>query len=378
MIILIIFRPKRKLKKPLDERSLKNLTKKTFSGETLKKVSWVKNMFVNWMEFRNTSHDLQDVVRDLDDVSSFDQTIFNEELCKFITEVKKLDGSEFPAKTLYDIVICLQFHLETLGLMWKLLSDDIFKDVRFMLDNLMKSRTQEGIGNKVRRAQVLTFTDEDLLWSLGLLGTHSPEALLYSVLYTIGLSCSLRAGKEHYQLRSIPFQSQFTFLTDGRGRTYFKFVEDVGLKTNKGGLKHRKFEPKMVDVYPISNIERCPVRLLQKYLHMLPKNCNCKRLYLQPKKKYCANCWYLDAPVGENKLRSFVKHLTTKAGIPGFFTNHSLRASSCTRMYQSGVEEQVIQEVSGHRSLAVRSYKHTSDRQREIASNSIFGDIGSM
>ena len=61
----------------------------------------------------------------------------------------------------------------------------------------MKQRTKGRVGGVVHRAEVLTFTDEDLLWSLGLLGTHNPESLLYSVLFTIGLSCSLRAGKEH-------------------------------------------------------------------------------------------------------------------------------------------------------------------------------------
>ena len=156
---------------------------------------------------------------------------------------------------------------------------------------------------------------------------------------------------------------------------YFCYVEDFGLKTNIRGLKHCKVEPKVVDVYPLSNIERCPVHILHKYMMMLPRNRNCQKLYLQPKKKYTPHSWYLDSPVGENKLKCFVKTLCSKGGIPGFYTNHSLRASSATRMYQGGVEEQVIQEITGHRSLAVRSYKHTSDEQCQNASNAIFGDI---
>ena len=36
-------------------------------------------------------------------------------LVHFLTEVKKIDGSDFPGKTLYDILICVQFYLETLG-----------------------------------------------------------------------------------------------------------------------------------------------------------------------------------------------------------------------------------------------------------------------
>ena len=76
-------------------------------------------------------------------------------------------------------------------------------------------------------------------------------------------------------------------------------------------------------------------------------------------------------------MRSFVKDLTTKAGIPGYYTNHSLRATGCTRMYNEDIDEQVIQEISGHRSLAVRSYKRTCDKQREKATKCIFGEAHS-
>ena len=39
------------------------------------------------------------------------------------------------------------------------------------------------------------------------------------------------------------------------------------------------------------------------------------------------------------------------------------------------MEEQVIQEITGHHSNAVRSYKRTSDSQRECASKIISGDV---
>ena len=191
----------------------------------------------------------------------------------------------------------------------------------------------------------------------------------------IGLSCSLWAGKEHYALQSIPFGSQFAFLYDQKGELYFCYVEDIGLKTNKGGIKHRKVDPKCVDVYQLDNPQRGPVRILWKYMSMLPRNRKCKKLYLQPHKKYSPSNWYRNSPMGENKSRSFAKNLCEKAGIPGYYTNHSLRATGCTRMYTNGVEEQVIQEISGLRSLVVRSYKRTCDKQHAEATKCIFGEV---
>ena len=65
-----------------------------------------------------------------------------------------------------------------------------------------------------------------------------------------------------------------------------------------------------------------------------------------------------------------IGRICQSAGIAGYKTNHSLRATSATRLYQSGVDEQLVMERTGHRSLdGVRSYKRTSDSQREALSD---------
>ena len=71
-------------------------------------------------------------------------------------------------------------------------------------------------------------------------------------------------------------------------------------------------------------------------------------------KNFTPNKWFYNSPVGVNKLQNVVKSVCEKAGLQGFYMNHSLRSTAATRMYQSNVSEQVIQEITGHRSLAVR------------------------
>ncbi len=65
--------------------------------------------------------------------------------------------------------------------------------------------------------------------------------------------------------------------------------------------------------------------------------------------------------MGVNSLKKIVSTLAKEAGLVGHFTNHSLRAMAATRMYNGGVDEQVIKEITGHKSDSVRAYKHTSD-----------------
>ena len=362
----------RVFKDPLKSGVLDDLSHKNFSPDTMKKVKWVTKMFREWRGQRNSDPNKEFIQCDLDekDTISKDGLIFA--MSRFITEVRKIDGTEFPGKTLYDIVLCVQFHLETLGFGYKLLNDEYFKDIRNTLDNVMKMRTAEGVGNTVRKAEILLQSHENYLWGVGLLGTNDPDTLLNTVVFVIGKGFSLRAGKEHYSLRRPPFNSQFTFLHDDDGQVFIRYTEDFGLKTNKGGIKHRKVEPKCVDMYPISDVSRCPVRIIMLYLSKLPKGGTCTAFYQQPQKKFMPNSWYQNRPTGQNKLRDCIKDMCSKAGFSGFFTNHSLRSTSATKMYRSDIDEQLIMEITGHRSLAVRSYKRTSDIQRKKASNCLF------
>ena len=80
------------------------------------------------------------------------------------------------------------------------------------------------------------------------------------------------------------------------------------------------------------------------------------------------NVWYCDQPYGVNRIKTTVKELCKKAGIEGNFTNHSLCASCASRMYDKNIPEQLMKEVTGHRSDCVRVYKRTSDQLREVAS----------
>ena len=79
------------------------------------------------------------------------------------------------------------------------------------------------------------------------------------------------------------------------------------MKTNKGGLKQRKFTPKEVDIFPGNNPECCPVKILTKYFELLPKYRVTESLYLQPKHKFDSKNWYLDRPVGIHTLHKVVK-----------------------------------------------------------------------
>ena len=60
------------------------------------------------------------------------------------------------------------------------------------------------------------------------------------------------------------------------------------------------------------------------------------------------------------------------AGISGFKTNHSLRVTNATRLFQHGVDEQLIMTRTGHRSVSgVCTYNRVSDDQKETLSSNL-------
>ena len=62
--------------------------------------------------------------------------------------------------------------------------------------------------------------------------------------------------------------------------------------------------------------------------------------------------------------------MSTDAGLSVRYTNHSLRATAVTRMYNTGVPEKIISD--GYNSLkALRAYERTSTEQQKTAGESI-------
>ena len=73
---------------------------------------------------------------------------------------------------------------------------------------------------------------------------------------------------------------------------------------------------------------------------------------------------------GVHTLAGTVKRLCELGGIAGYKTNHSLRVTAATRLFRSGMDEQLIMERTGHRSTdGVRAYKRSSLEQQALVSH---------
>ncbi len=189
------------------------------------------------------------------------------------------------------------------------------------------------------------------------------------------MNFALRGGAEQRNLRRPGFQLQITVEIDSSGVKYLQYREDKQSKTNQGRLSSKHSQCKEAKVYGSDNPLQDIVCLYKKYINLLPVNGKQLSLYKYPLKRPQPNVWYSDAQLGVNALQKIMKTLYSKAGLSGEkFCNHSLQATCTTRMYQAGVDEQVIKKFTGHASEVVRKYKTTSDDLLKLANKTVSGN----
>ena len=81
---------------------------------------------------------------------------------------------------------------------------DIFKkgDVNFRclhgtMESVFQALHKKGVGSLKKHSSEISDEDEEKLWNAGILGDHSPTALVQAIFFLNGINFSLRGGKEH-------------------------------------------------------------------------------------------------------------------------------------------------------------------------------------
>ena len=331
---------------PKTEEEVKQARQARIPKKTQTDTRYCIRIWKSWSEHRN-SVEKNELVPE--DITTLDCEQLQYWLSRFVLEVRKKSGLEYPPNTLHHICCGLLRHLGENGRPEiDIFKDSNFADFRATLDGEMKCLQSLGLGTKKRQAEPLTEAEENLLWSSGVLGDHSPQALVDTIFFMNGIYFALRSGQEHRKLRFDPPQIE---LVEHAGEwAYLQYREDIS-KNNPGGIKGRKLKPKVVVHHEnTEDPSRCFVRLFKLYRSKCPSTQPKDAFYLQPLKKPTENCWFSPRPIGHCSLDNTVSRLCKSAGIEGYKTNHSLRVTTATRLFQAGIDEQLIMERTGHHS----------------------------
>ena len=189
----------------------------------------------------------------------------------------------------------------------------------------------------------------------------SPQSLLNAVFFYNGIHFCLH-GEEHRKLKL----EQIT-----RDRTGYTYHEN-GSKNQKGTFRERNICNKVVHSYAVPEAgERCHVHLLDVYISKLPKNAHSMEAFYfrHLSKPPQEGPWCSAVLIGRNKLATIVKVTCTEAGLSEKKTNHSLRATAATALFEANVPEKLIQERTGHRSVhTLWQYQQSTVLQHQATS----------
>ena len=337
---------------------------------TAKSTGWALNTFTTWAKQRNARCGDQDKENacpvDLLE-KKYSPDIVCSSLQRFIMEARRTDGSKYPAKTLYSILCGLlrysrQVQPDPVNFLDR--KDSRFKKLHGTCDVVFRKLQQDGIGAAKKSSQVIEVAEEDILWQKGVLNTKTPIGLQRAVFFYVGKVCCLRGGEEQRNLKL----SQFTRCSDPE--EHYVYTEH-GSKNRNGGFYQLGVENKRVPIYRNKDVgERCLVSLLDLYIAKLPDEAKeADVFYCRPLQTFSGSKhWYSRQPRGKHTLNDMVKTMCAEAGIEGHFTNHSLRATGATQLFEKNVPEKIIQEFTGHRSVkGLRQYEKVAVKQKQAA-----------
>ena len=201
---------------PKSDKEVEAARKASMPKKTRNDMDYCMRIWMEWKECRNIKTE----------TTAMTKVELNEALCRFVLEIRKKDGSEYPPNTVHHICCGIMRYLRTEGQpQINFFSDGSFSHFREVVDSEMKRLRGQGLGSKKRQAEPLTQEEEQLVWEKGQLGQHSGQALLNTMLYMCGTYFALRSGQEHRALRHSP--SQIELIEKPCQRAFLKYTEDV-------------------------------------------------------------------------------------------------------------------------------------------------------
>ena len=314
-------------------------------------TKWALDNFHAWLSHRNSTSecDLDKCPETL--LDDMDPAQLNKLLAIYIlAETKKVSGEPYPPSTIQSLLSGILRYMRSIddtrapNIFAK--NDPAFRELHFTMDSVYQKLREDGVGAQKHSAEPFTVDDENKLWSLGVMGTHSPLTLLRAVFFYNSKNFCLRGGEEHRNLKLSQLK---------RTQKGYTYTENSS-KNRQGGVSQLKLKNKSVEI--LENHEAGDCRLLDLYISKLPEEAKTKDLfYLRPLEETGSvkeiKPWYYSAPIGRNKLSKMVSEMCKLASIQRHHSNHSLRATGATQLYTAGVPEKSFKNAQEIRLLSV-------------------------
>ena len=351
----------------LNDEQVKEFSESFDNENTKKKTLYDLKVF---KEFLDTC----DEKREIEDIAPVE---LQEIIKKFVLAVRKKNGEEYEPSSIRAFIQSIDRHLRKNNYGFSVLNDKEFHEVQDILKKKQKQLKSVGKGNRPNAADPLSDEDIAPFYSRGVLGIHSPRALLNTLWMNNCTFFGMRPGKEQRDLCWGDLQLK----TDSEGNRFIEFNKERQTKT-RTGENPRNIREKKPQMYENkSNADRCPVNAYLAYKDHRPAAMMSDEspfyLAVNNERPKPGQMWFKCSPLGINSLRSMLKNMVQDSGLDSDkkLVNHSTRKHLVQKLVDNEIPPNEIIQITGHKNVnSLNNYSSLSDKKQKQISAVLSND----
>ncbi|XP_069058387.1 zinc finger MYM-type protein 2 isoform X2 [Pleurodeles waltl] len=234
-------------------------------------------------------------------------------LADFVNQVRRPNGEVYAPDSLYYLCLGIQEFLHASGR-----KDNIFIDLQYhTFGQELNKITRSWQPSILPDGSIFSRVEEDYLWRIKQLGSHSPVALLYTLFYFNTKYFGLKTVEQHLRLAFATVSRKWKknpITKENKACLCYQVSSLCGSdnedKISTGKRKHEDDEPVFEQIENTADPSRCPVKLFECYLSKSPQNIHRRKdvFYLQPEHPSSSESavWYTSSSLDRNTLENML------------------------------------------------------------------------
>ncbi|XP_064297284.1 zinc finger MYM-type protein 2 isoform X4 [Phalacrocorax carbo] len=285
------------------------------------KYTYGINAWKHWVKSRHLDEELPELeelkstksVKLKEDLLSHTSAELNYGLTHFVNEIRRPNGENYAPDSIYYLCLGIQEYLYGSNRKDNIFIDPIYQTFEQELNKILRSWQPSILPD----GSIFSRVEEDYLWRIKQLGSHSPVALLNTLFYFNTKYFGLKTVEQHLRLSfgTVFRQWKKNPLTmESKACLRYQVSSlcraDSEDKITTGKRKHEDDEPVFEQIENTSDPARCPVKMFECYLSKSPQNLNQRTdmFYLQPECSVSAESpiWYTATSLDRNTLENML------------------------------------------------------------------------
>ncbi|XP_042648042.1 zinc finger MYM-type protein 2 isoform X2 [Tyto alba] len=285
------------------------------------KYTYGVNAWKHWVKSRYLDEELPELeelkstksVKLKEDLLSHTSAELNYGLTHFVNEIRRPNGENYAPDSIYYLCLGIQEYLYGSNRKDNIFIDPIYQTFEQELNKILRSWQPSILPD----GSIFSRVEEDYLWRIKQLGSHSPVALLNTLFYFNTKYFGLKTVEQHLRLSfgTVFRQWKKNPLTlESKACLRYQVSSlcraDSEDKITTGKRKHEDDEPVFEQIENTSDPARCPVKIFECYLSKSPQNLNQRTdmFYLQPECSVSAESpiWYTATSLDRNTLENML------------------------------------------------------------------------